>query len=149
MATWTTAQDVLDRWVGGNAPDDEALIEALLSDAETLILAEYPRIQERIDADTLSVDTVTLVSCRMVTRVFRNPENLTYHQQNTGPFGQARNFGAGSVDMWLTADEKNLLAPHKRGKAYSFDLAPEAVDGRRATIMNAPSTDSPVWIDED
>jgi hypothetical protein len=149
MATWTTAQDVLDRWVGGNAPDDEALIEALLSDAETLILAEYPRIQERIDADTLSVDTVTLVSCRMVTRVFRNPENLTYHQQTTGPFGQARNFGAGNTDMWLTADEKNLLAPHKRGKAFSFDLAPEAIDGRRATIMNAPSTDSPVWIDED
>lgn len=147
MTMWATAEDVLDRWVGTGAPTDMTLVGALITDAETLILAEYPRIQERIDAETLSVDTVILVACRMVTRVLRNPENLTYHQQTTGPFGQARNFSSQSVDMWLSPEEKNLLAPNKRGKAFSFELAPEALDGRRSVLINAPSTDSPVWLD--
>lgn len=128
MATWSTFEDVTSRWVGGGAPDDEALVEALLTDAETVILAEYPRIQERIDAETLSLEVVKLVCVRMVTRVLRNPENLSYWQQNTGPFGQGRTFGK-DQDIWLTNDELKMLAPSTRGKAYSFSQAPNAYPG--------------------
>ncbi len=122
---WANFADVTDRWVGSNTPTDEALVESLISDAEAVILAAYPKIQDRIDAETLSLRVVTLVVVRMVHRVLRNPENLSYWQQQTGPFGQARNFGGG-VDIWMTEDEKTLLAPQSRGKAYQVDLAPEA-----------------------
>lgn len=128
MATWATVEDVLDRWVGGGQPTDEDLVNALLADAETVIRAEYPRIQERIDAETLSLDTVKLVAVRMVTRVLRNPENLTYWQQNTGPFGQGKNYGSGNTDIWMTTDEKNLLRPSEKGKAFSVNSAPNMID---------------------
>lgn len=124
--TWATFQDVTDRWVGSNAPTDEDLVAALIGDAEAVILSEFPKIQDRIDADTLPLAVVKMVAVRMVSRVLRNPENLTYWQQQTGPYGQARNFGTGGSDIWLTDEEKAMLAPKARGKAFEIDLAPNA-----------------------
>lgn len=123
---WASFADVTDRWIGGGAPTDESQVAALIADAEAVILAEYPRIQERIDAGKLAGSVVTMVVCRMVSRILRNPENLSYWQQNTGPFGQARNYGTGNTDIWLSADEKKMLAPNVRGKAFEIDLAPAA-----------------------
>jgi hypothetical protein len=147
MTTWTDFADVTARWVGGNVPTDTDLVTALIEDAETVILAEFPLIQDRVDALTLSADVITLVTVRMVTRVLRNPENLTYHQQTTGPFGQARNFGAGGSDIWLTEDERKLLAPVVRGKAFSVDMAPDKTPA--VFPSDIPLTDEPVWIIED
>lgn len=126
--TWATFHDVTDRWVGANKPDNEDQIAALIQDAEAVILAEYPKIQDRIDAATLPIQVVTMVVVRMVTRVLRNPENLTYWQQNTGPFGQGRSFGS-DRDIWLTDEERNLLAPKTRGKAFQVDLGANATNG--------------------
>lgn len=123
---WATFADVTDRWVGSNLPTDEALVESLIGDAETVILAKYPKIQDRIDSGALQLRVVTMVVVRMVSRVLRNPENLSYWQQQTGPFGQARNFGAESIDIWMSDDEETLLAPQLRGKAFETDLAPDA-----------------------
>ncbi len=120
--SWTLPQDILDRWVGANAPTDTDLLTALIADAEAIVLAEYPAIQTRIDANELSVDVVVMVVSRMVARVLRNPDNVSYWQQTTGPFGQARNFGENAVDIWLSADEKQLLAPKRRGKSFEVDL---------------------------
>lgn len=127
--SWTTFADVTDRWVGAGIPSDEALVDALISDAEAVILAEYPKIQDRIDAEKLPLGVVKMVVVRMVTRVLRNPEGLTYWQQTTGPFGQARNYGSTSQDIWLSGEEKELLAPKKRGKAFEVNLAPNALPG--------------------
>lgn len=131
--TWATFNDVKDRWVGQSEPTDQDQVAALIQDAEAVILAEFPKIQERIDANTLPLSVVTMVVVRMVSRVLRNPENLTYWQQQTGPFGQGRNFK--ESDIWLTTEERNLLAPKKRGKAFEIDLAPYAVDGRAYTLL--------------
>jgi hypothetical protein len=147
MTIWTTFADVTARWVGGGTPTDETLVEALITDAENVILAEFPLIQDRITANTLSADVVTLVTVRMVTRVLRNPENLTYHQQTTGPFGQARNFGSGSVDIWLSEDERRLLSPVKIGKAFSLDLGPNKTNALFPSDI--PNTSEPAWIVED
>lgn len=128
--SWATPQDIIDRWVGAGAPTDEALVAALIADAEAVILAEYPKIQDRIDANLLNVGTVIMVVSRMVSRLLRNPEGLTYWQMNTGPFGQGKNYSnGGGVDIWMTADEEKLLAPKRKGKAYELDLAPYAVAG--------------------
>lgn len=126
--TWVVPSDITDRWVGSGAPTDTDLIAALISDAEAVILSTYPGIQQRIDDDLLSVDFVVLVVSRMVTRVLRNPEGLSYVQQQTGPFGQSRNYGTGSTDIWLSPEEKAMLAPTTRGKAFQVDIAPNLID---------------------
>lgn len=123
--TWTTPQDIRERWIGDDTPENDELLRALISDAESVILSSYPAIQARIDANTLSQGVVTMVTCRMVSRVLRNPENASYLSQTTGPFSQARNLG--QTDIWLTSDEEQLLAPtSSSGKAFSVDLAPNA-----------------------
>lgn len=123
---WTTPQDVLDRWIGSDAPTNTAQISALIEDAEIVIKSEYPAIQTRIDSGKLSLATVKFVVSRMVSRILRNPEGLSYLQQQTGPFGQARNYGNAGVDIWLTDDEEELLAPRRQDKAFEIDLAPNA-----------------------
>lgn len=123
---WATFEDVVARWVGGDAPTDQALVEELIHDAEHVILAEYPKIQDRIDDALLDASVVKMVVVRMVSRVLRNPEGLTYWQQTTGPFGQGKNYGSGNADIWLSVEEKELLAPKRKGKAFELDLAPNA-----------------------
>jgi hypothetical protein len=127
--SWATPQDILDRWVGSDVPTDLDLVQALINDAEAVILSEYPKIQDRIDDDELAVATVVMVQSRMVMRILRNPEALTYLQQTTGPFGQARNFGTGNSDIWLTENEISLLAPKSRGKAFEVNQGVDAVGG--------------------
>lgn len=144
--SWTTPQDITDRWIGSGAPTDDDLVAALIRDAETVVLGAYPRIQERIDGGTLSLDVVVMVVARMVTRVLRNPENLSYWQQSTGPFSQGRNFGK-QVDIWLTSDEKTLLAPSSRGKAFSFNIAPD-MQRPAPNILDIEDEDL-VWKDLD
>jgi hypothetical protein len=122
VSTWATINDVYDRWVGNDAPDDDNLIQLLLNDAEVVVKSEYPGIQARIDDELLSVDAVKLVVCRMVLRMLRNPEGLTQWQQTTGPFSQGRSFS--DLDIWMTNDEKSMLAPIRRGKAFEVDPAP-------------------------
>lgn len=128
--SWTTFLDVTNRWVGNGVPTDSDLVEALIADAEAVVLAEYPLIQNRIDAETLPLSTVVMVVTRMVSRVLRNPESLTYAQQNTGPFGQIKNYGGSDrTDIWLSAEEIKLLAPKRKGKAFEIDLGAYAVPG--------------------
>ena len=129
--SWATPQDVIDRWVGSGAPEaNDPLTTALIADAEAVILSEFPLIQDRITANTLAESVVVMVVCRMVMRVLRNPEGLTYTQQQTGPFGQAKNYGsADRTDIWLSSEEEEMLAPKRRGKAYEVDLAPNAYPG--------------------
>jgi len=131
---WATYEDVLDRWVGNDAPTDTALITTLITDAEAVITAAYPGIQARITANTLPIDLVVMVVVRMVSRVLRNPGGVSYWQQQTGPFGQARNFGEDSREVWLTEDEKTLLAPNNRGKAFEVNQGYTASDVSDDTI---------------
>lgn len=127
--SWATPQDIIDRWVGNDVPTDLDLVQALINDAEAVILAEYPKIQDRIDDESLPLATVVMVESRMVMRLLRNPEGLTYWQQTTGPFGQARNFGTGNSDIWLTENEISILAPKSRGKAFEVNQGVDAVGG--------------------
>lgn len=122
MSTWATVTDVLDRWVGTDAPDDTDLVQAILDDSEVVVLSVYPGIQARIDSGEVSADAVKVVVVRMTTRVLRNPENLNSWMQVTGPFSQQRSFS--DSDIWMTAQEKQMLAPAIAGKAFEIDPAP-------------------------
>jgi hypothetical protein len=124
--TWATFTDITSRWVGSNAPTDENLVDALIGDAEQIILSHYPAIQTRIDEDLLPVERVVMVVSSMVTRVLRNPDGLSMWQQTTGPFGQMRQFADAGSGLHITDDEIRLLAPSRGGKAFEVDLGTEA-----------------------
>ena len=126
-------------------PTDTALVDALIADAEAVILSEYPAIQDRIDDNALPLATVVMVTCRMVMRVLRNPEGLTYWQQTTGPFGQARNYGSATQDIWLSTDEIALLAPKRKGKAFEIDLGPNAYPGYPVPPFQTETTFGPFY----
>jgi hypothetical protein len=122
MANWTTYQDVLDTWVGDNKPEDTDLITALIEKAETIILASFPKIQDRITAETMSIKVVRLVVVNMVERVLRNPEGKSSYSYTTGPFAESANYSGSKTGIWLTDEEESLLAPNTKGKAFSVDL---------------------------
>lgn len=142
--SWATPQDVKDRWVGNDQPTDDALIQALIDDTEAVILSEFPRIQERIDDEELPIQIVILVISRVVTRLLRNPESLSYLQQVTGPFSQARNYVGASTDIWLSENELSLLSPSIKGKAYSIDIGPDKVSPSSWPWVN-PGVAEPIW----
>lgn len=126
--TWATSTDVTSRWVGSGVPTDTDLVEALISDAEQIILAKYPAIQDRIDDSSLPLERVTFVVSQMVTRTLRNPEGLTSWQQATGPFSQSRTFdgSGGALGIYMTDNEVKLLAPTTSGKAFEINLGVNA-----------------------
>jgi hypothetical protein len=146
MATWTSKQDIIDRWVGADVPQDEDLIDTLIFDAEVVIKSAYPRIQERLDALTLSLDVVKFVVSRMVIRVLRNPDNLGTHQQSTGPFSESRTY-RGETDIWLSDSEKNMLAPSNSRKAGSIS----PLDGSRKQYVysSLDSVEFKEYVEED
>lgn len=126
---WTSAQDVLDRWVGEGKPSDNDIIDVLISDAEAIIISEFPKIQERLDANTLPDNIVKMVVSHMVSRAIRNPENVTYLQQSVGSFSQAKNYGTGMTGLYLTDQEKKLLSPNlQKGKAFNVNTAPNMLN---------------------
>lgn len=131
--SWTSPQDIRERWIGDDVPENDQLVRALIQDAEAIILSTYPNIQARVTAETLSASVITFVTARMVIRVLRNPDNATYSSQTTGPFTSAKNVG--NVDLWMTEDEQEMLSPITPGKAFSIDMAPYAGIGIGTILM--------------
>ncbi len=136
MATWADFQDVVDRWVGNDAPTDETLVETLLADAEQVVLSSYPAIQARIDADAMPVERVRMVVVAMVTRLLRNPEFVRTVQESVGAFSQSRTYIGNDSGLFLTDGELALLRPSAANKAFEMNLAP-----------NASAPDDILWID--
>ena len=128
---WATAVDVIDSWLGDDAPTDEAKVDTWVARAERLIRATFPNIQERIDSGTEPdlQDNVVDVVVAMVTRVFRNPNGYRSMtgQMTAGPFAgnDTVTFGGENPGaLALTEDEKALLGgkASDRGDAFSVDL---------------------------
>lgn len=126
---WTLATDVTSSWIGGDAPDDAALIDSWIAKAERLIRSEVPGIQERIDGwlEPDLLDNASDVVVEMVTRKFRNPEGLRTVQDTTGPFSGSRTYGGTEPGaLYLTADEVKKLSITKSSgqRAFTVDNFP-------------------------
>lgn len=105
MAALATVADVEARWRDGSFTD-QAIIEALLTDASAIVRREYPTIDARVTSGEIDDDVVRLVVCGMVGRVLRNqyPDPDAYAQD------------APQAEGWetqprLSAAERRLLAP--------------------------------------
>ena len=127
---WATPDDVIDSWIGDDAPDDPLLVEKWIARAERLIRREFPSIPARIvaDAEPDLADTVNDIVVAVVTRVFRNPSGhrSISGQETTGQFSGSNTitFGGdnpGALEL-LDSERAALALPgEKRGRrAYSF-----------------------------
>ncbi|MET0887900.1 MAG: hypothetical protein ABWX92_15795, partial [Mycetocola sp.] len=91
--SWTSPDDVIDSWIGDDAPDDVELIQKWIDKAEREIRRRVPDIQARIDAEaeleppsTELLETVKDVVGDMLTRKFDNPKGIRQVNTTTGPF---------------------------------------------------------------
>lgn len=127
---WATPDDVIDSWIGDDAPDDPLLVEKWIARAERMIRREFPSIPARIvaDAEPDLADTVNDIVVAVVTRVFRNPSGhrSISGQETTGQFSGSNTitFGGdnpGALEL-LDSERAALALPgEKRGRrAYSF-----------------------------
>ena len=127
---WATPDDVVDSWIGDDAPDDPLLVEKWIARAERLIRREFPTIAVRIASglEPDLADTVNDVVVAVVTRVFRNPSGhrSVSGQETTGQFSGSNTitFGGdnpGALEL-LDSERAALALPgEKRGRrAYSF-----------------------------
>lgn len=119
MAALATVADVEARWRPGSYTD-QAIIEALLTDASAIVRREYPTIDARITSSEIDADVVTLVVAGMVGRVLRNrfPDPREAFDQD-----------APTADAWetaprLSAADRRLLAPSSPVLVGTFLLGP-------------------------
>lgn len=127
MATWLTSEDVITRWIGPSAPlADSPTLLTMIEDAEDAVLEVYPRIQERIDANTLPLNRVKRVVAGVVIRAYKiAQEYRTSYSEATGPFSHSVSMGTDfSRNISLTDEEIRTLAPERGKRAISVSMAP-------------------------
>lgn len=124
MATWTTAQEVVDDWIGDGAPTDLANVERWVGKAERLIRYHVPNIDDRIASGTEPnlLDDVRDVVTAAVHRVFRNPEGIRQRNETTGPFTGSVTYG-GDVPGGLA------LTPGEIGRLTGAEATPQRAFG--------------------
>lgn len=119
---WAQASDVLDSWIGDDAPLDTAKVAYWVGRAEREVLAQVPDLDNRISLGEFDPLVVRDVVVDMVTRVFRNPTNTrsTQLSKTTGQITEtmAQTFGGDTPGgLFLSAAEKERL----RGGATEGD----------------------------
>jgi len=129
---WTTAQDVVDAWIGVDAPTDDFLLDLWIGKAEREIRFRVPDLQARIDAEAELIppvidlqDAAVDVTVSMVTRVFRNPEGIRQTNSTTGPFTESATYGGDLPGgLVLTGDELAKLQGVRTHGAFTIDMIP-------------------------
>lgn len=131
--TWTTFQDVQDRWIGSDLPATEAQIETLIEDAEDTILREFPTIQARIDDNELPIGRVIKVTYNMVARVLRNPSGMRSITRGAGPYQESITHGGEEPGaLYMTEQDKRELQTYSQGQdSFSLDMTPIGYSARR------------------
>lgn len=127
---WTSAAEVIDAWIGDDAPDDETKVDNWIGKAERLLRSKVPSLQARLAADPVVeldlLGNVKDVVTGMVHRVFRNPEGVRQRQEGTGPFTGSVTYGGDQPGaLWVTQAELDLLVPDGASTgAFTIDMLP-------------------------
>lgn len=132
---WATPSDVIDSWIGDDAPVDEELVSRWIARAERAVRREFPTLETRIESglEPDLADTVNDVVVAMVTRVFRNPSGhrSVSGQETTGQFSGSNTitFGGnnpGALEL-LDSEREALGLPGARRGRKAFSVMPGGV----------------------
>jgi hypothetical protein len=127
------------------ADTERGQVQALLDDAETIIRARVPDLDDRVDAGRLAPAVVRLVLVAVVLRVVRNPGG--YRSETAGDYSYTMDGRAASGALQVMPDEWRLLgvgdgaftiAPHTR-RAWPWAW----VDGWPHDPMDGPAWPGP------
>ena len=124
MADYATVADVTSRWRPLTAAET-TVAGALLADASAILRARVPRLDDRVDDDTLDAALPRSVCVQMVLRVLRNPDGLISEQIDDYGIRRADS-AAGSLHV--TSDELALLT-EAPGSGAAFTIAPAYTPG--------------------
>jgi len=141
--TWVTAADVKARWVGEPTPPSDDVIDVWVADAEVLVRAAFPDIDERIDEDPALLPRVELVVSRMVIRALKNPNALRSTTQQAGPFSVTSTVGGDDPGgLWLSDDDRDLLSSTAVGGQRAFTIDPTPVGAYKPSGFNPVDPDA-------
>jgi hypothetical protein len=120
--TWTSPQDVVDRWINDPMQPDalDPHLAMMISDAEDAINAHFKDIQARIDSEDLPIQRVHRVVARMVITAWKIAGNpLASFQQTTGPFSVGGTYDAkAKKHISLSGDDIKDLSP--KSTSYNY-----------------------------
>lgn len=129
---WTTAAEVIDAWIGDDAPDDTAKVDNWIGKAERLLRSKVPSLQARLAVEPATepdlLGNVKDVVTEMVQEVFRNPEGVRQRQEGTGPFTGSVTYGGDKPgSLRVTAEQlERLAAPGGSRGAFTIDMFPSS-----------------------
>lgn len=123
--TWTQPEDITSRWVGGDPPQNELLLTALIGDAEMLVRSEFPDIDQRIEDEEVTTQQIIFVTVSMVTRALKNPDGVRQVMEQTGPFNEQRMYDRPGT-IYMNDEERDLLGGSGAGgqKAFTINTMP-------------------------
>ena len=130
--SWTSPNDVLDAWIGADAPTDVDALQIWIDKAEREIRFRVPDIQERLDteaellppADDL-LETAKDVVTAMVARIFRNPEGIRQTNMTAGSYTESKTYGGNQPGgLGLTDDELAKLQGVLSAGAFTVSMIP-------------------------
>lgn len=130
LVGWTSPEDVLDSWIGLDAPTDVVLLQRWIERAEREIRYRVPSVSERITAlEPDLLETVQDIVAAMVTRVFRNPEGIrtVNESSGTGPFSASvsRTYGGDQPGgLALLDGELARLRGERSSRAFTVSMIP-------------------------
>lgn len=125
---WTEPADVRSRWIGEKPLPEDTQIATLLEDAEDTVLAEFPDLPDRVEAEEIPEARVKKVVARIVMRHLRNPEGTRQRQSGAGPYQESITYGGDEPgSMYLTDEDRAELGGVGQGAAFTIDQTPAVV----------------------
>jgi len=119
---YATVPDVQSRLERELEPDEATLVEARLGDAERLILARIPDLDQKIIDGQIDIDAVKQVEADAVIRLVRNPAG--YVQESDGSYTYMLSREAALGRLTILPEEWHLLG-YGRRKVFTIALSME------------------------
>ena len=146
--TFTTPADVRARWVSAEPLPDDDIIQAWITDAETLIYAEVPSIVANLTDDPLGQwrKKMVFVTVQVVSQALKNPEGIRQTQQTSGVFSNSVTYGAETIDgvLRLTPAQKAILTGHgKRHVGLDMTVQAPTLSPLDGVVINGPTREAP------
>lgn len=117
MDEWTSAEDVINRWVENPPEHDDVTLLTFIEDAEQIIKEAFPNISDRVDTGDLSIKTIKRVVSSMVQRAYALSGMYAGSTLETaGSFTRQESYSIPIDDrgLGLTTKEYNALASKKK-----------------------------------
>lgn len=126
---WAGADDVRARWVSGDLPASDEVVDTLIADAEDALAAAIPGLPALIEGGTIPHDRAIRVVSRIVIRLLRNPDGVRTLQETTGQFSGSTTYAGDTLgEIVVTdADRRELLGKGTARGRRAFSFSPEGI----------------------